>query len=411
MKLFILFSILITLASFFSYVNVKTFKLPSGISLMLMGTFVSFITIGIGIASPSFSESIRSELIIINFSDFVLGIILCFLLFAGSLHVRLDDLRKQAKVILSFSTAGTVISTFIVGYTLFYLLPVLGFETPLLYCLLFGALISPTDPIAVMGILKKANLQKSIETKITGESLFNDGIGVVVFITLINISVIGIENTSASSILLLFLQEAIGGIVVGLLIGYIGFKMMKTIDHFQTEILLSLAMVMGGYSLCHFLHVSGPLAMVIAGLTTGNIGKRVAMSDITRDYLEKFWEVTDEVLNAILFLLIGLEIVVVNFQFQYLITGIIMSILLIIIRYISLWIPVKLFFLKKNIETNALKIMTWGGLRGGISIALALSLPTNEYKNTLVSITFIVVLFSILVQGFTIEKVIKKFAK
>jgi monovalent cation:H+ antiporter, CPA1 family len=268
-------------------------------------------------------------------------------------------------------------------------------------------LISPTDPIAVIGILRKANISKSIEIKITGESLFNDGIAVVVFATILEVATAGIESFSASSVALLFLQEAIGGLVAGLIIGYFGFRLMKSIDHFQTEILISLAMVMGGYSLCRFLHVSGPLAMVVAGLITGNKGRREAMSDVTRDYLGKFWEVTDDILNAILFTLIGLELVVVSFQFNYLLIGLIIALLLIIARYISLWIPSHLFGFKKNLEKRTLEIMTWGGLRGGISIALALSLQNAMYKDIFVGITFVIVLFSILVQGFTIGRFIR----
>lgn len=408
MEIFLLFSVLISLAACFSYINVKFLKLPSGISLMLMGTIASLGIIGLGQLSNSFAGMVKEKLEMIDFSEFILGILLSFLLFAGSLHVQINDLKKSAKSIISFATFGTIISTFLVGFAFHYLMLLFHQDIPLLHCLLFGALISPTDPIAVMGILKKANLSKIVETNIVGESLFNDGIGVVIFATLLQIAMVGSENFGTKEISLLFIQEAIGGIVMGIAIGYAGYKLMKSIDHFQTEILISLAMVMGGYSLCHYLHVSGPLAMVMAGIITGNRGKAKAMSDTTRDYLEKFWEVTDEILNAILFMLVGLEIAIVNFKPHYIYTGLIMAVLIIVGRYFSLYLPSLLFGFKKTLNSKTLKIMTWGGLRGGISIALALSLPSHENKDMVVSVTFVVVLFSILVQGFTIEKVIKK---
>lgn len=408
MELFLIFSILITLAAFFSYLNIKFLKLPSGISLMMMGVFAAAGVIVTGYFSSGFTEMIREKLTLIDFSEFLLGILLSFLLFAGSLHVSIPDLKKSAKSIISFATIGTLISTLIVGYSLFYLLSAFHQNIPLIYCLLFGALISPTDPIAVMGILKKTNLSKNIETNIVGESLFNDGIGVVIFVTILKIATVGPENFGPTEIGMLFIHEAIGGVIIGLIIGFIGYKLMKSIDHFQTEILISLAMVMGGYSLCHSIHVSGPLAMVVAGLMTGNRGKELAMSDITRDYLGKFWEVTDEVLNAILFMLIGLEIVIVSFDMSYLAIGIITALIIIIARFVSLYVPAVLFRFKKVFGTKSLFIMTWGGLRGGISIALALSLPQNPYKDILVSITFVIVIFSILIQGITVEKVIKK---
>lgn len=375
---------------------------------MLMGVLVATGVIITGYFSVGFTEMIREKLSLIDFSEFLLGILLSFLLFAGSMHVSIPDLKKSAKSIISFATIGTLISTVAVGYSLFYLLSAFNQPIPLIYCLLFGALISPTDPIAVMGILKKTNLSKNIETNIVGESLFNDGIGVVIFATILKIASDGAENFGIADIGILFIQEAVGGIFMGLIIGFIGYKLMKSIDHFQTEILISLAMVMGGYSLCHSIHVSGPLAMVVAGLMTGNRGKELAMSDITKDYLGKFWEVTDEILNAVLFMLIGLEIVIVSFDLSYLTIGIITALIIIIARFVSLYIPAVLFRFKKVFGTKSLFIMTWGGLRGGISIALALSLPQNPYKNILVSITFVIVIFSILIQGITVEKVIKR---
>lgn len=373
-----------------------------------MGALVAIGVILTGYFSIGFTAMVQEKLQLIDFSEFLLGILLSFLLFAGSLHMNVGDLKKSAKFIISFATLGTLISTFLVGIALFYILSLLGLPVPLIYCLIFGALISPTDPIAVMSLLKKANLPKSIETNIVGESLFNDGIGVVIFATLLKVASVGIEHFGAVDIGLLFLQEAVGGIVAGLVIGIVGYKLMKSIDHFQTEILISLAMVMGGYSLCHYLHVSGPLAMVVAGIMTGNRGHKLAMSDVTRDYLGKFWEVTDEILNAILFMLIGLEIVIVQFNWGYITAGLLALVLCVLARFISLFLPAFLLGFKKEMGNKTLYIMTWGGLRGGISIALALSLPASPFKDVLVSITFVVVLLSILLQGFSIEKLIKK---
>jgi len=407
MDLFILFSVLITIAAFFSYLNIRFLKLPSGISLMIMGSITALGMIFISYFFPAVTHPLRERLAQIDFSEFLLGVLLSFLLFAGSLHVQLADLKKSAKVIITFASVGTLISTAVVGIALYYLTIFIALPIPFLYCLLFGALISPTDPIAVMGILKEAGLSKDIETKIVGESLINDGIGVVIFVTILQIVAVGHENFGVIDITLLFLQEAVGGVVTGLLIGYAGFILMKSIDHFQTEILISLAMVMGGYSFCHYIHVSGPLAMVVAGIITGNTGAAKAMSDNTRDYLGKFWEVTDEILNAILFMLIGLEIVFVDFRVGYILISIITVVLIVLSRFISLYGTSLLFRFKQEISNNTLKIMTWGGLRGGISIALALSIPPNPYKELIVSITFVIVLVSIVGQGLTIERFIK----
>lgn len=396
------------MTAIFSYVNVRTFKLPSGVSFMLMGTLVSVVLIILGKFFPGFAADQKAELEKFDFSEFLLGIMLSFLLFAGSLHVKLQELKDAAKSISVFAIFGTMTSTAIVGVALYYVAQLFMIDVPLIYCLLFGALISPTDPIAVMSILSKSKLPKNIQTNIIGESLFNDGIGVVIFTVILDIQISGIEHVTIWDIAKLFTQEAIGGMALGAVIGYIGYKMMKAIDHFQTEILISLAMVMGGYSLCHWLHVSGPLAMVIAGLITGNQARARAMSDVTRDYLEKFWEVLDEILNGLLFMLVGLEIMVIDFQWQYGFLGLIVTLVVLIARYISLWVPVQVFFLKKDFRSDSLKVMTWGGLRGGISIALALSLPPGQFKELFISITFVIVLFSILFQGLTIERLINR---
>ncbi len=411
MQIFILFSVLITLVAIFSYINTKFFKLPSAIMLMITGTIFSTLLIIFGRFSPDFTNYVKSMVSSIDFSEFLLGILLSFLLFAGSLHVNFQEMKKLWLSISSFATLGVAISTFLIGSALFSTLSLFNIDISFITCLLFGALISPTDPVAVMGILSKAGLSKSIETQITGESLFNDGIGVVIFLSILDVALKGVDNFQALSVFTLFMQEAVGGIVTGLLIGYIGYKMIKSIDNFQTEILISLAMVMGGYSLCHYIHVSGPLAMVVAGIIIGNKAKETAMSDISKDYLEKFWEVTDEVLNALLFLIIGLQLVIIEFKMNYLIIGLIISIILIIVRYFSLWSSTHLFFFKNKLEDKTLEIMTWGGVRGGISIALALSIPKDLNRDLIVSITFVIVFISIVLQGFTIEKLVKSYKK
>ena len=408
MHLFILFSILITLAATFSYINFRFFKLPPGIGLMVMGTIASLILIIAGQISFPLTEIVKQELLQFDFSEFVLGVLLSFLLFAGSLHVDFKLLKSSIKSVLSFALIGTLISTFLIGISAYFVFKQSGVNISFLPCLLFGALISPTDPVAVMGILKSANLSKSIEIKIVGESLLNDGIGVVIFATIMDMIISGVGNISITSVSILFLREAAGGIIMGLIIGYLGFLLMRSIDHFQTEILLSLAMVMGGYSLCHYLHVSGPLAMVVVGLITGSQGKNYGMKDNTRDYLLKFWEVIDEVLNAILFMLMGLEIIVISFNFKHIIIGLIIACLLLVVRYISLWIPASLFRFKNSLGNYALEIMTWGGLRGSISVALALSLPEDPYKRIFVPVTFVIVIFSVLVQGGSMGKLIKR---
>jgi CPA1 family monovalent cation:H+ antiporter len=411
MDIFIFFSVLITMAAVFGYVNVRFLKLPSGILYIIMGTITAVALIIAGRFFPSFSPYIQQKLVTLDFSEFLLGILLSFLLFAGSMRLHLGEIMASGKSIVVFSTVGVLISTFLFGTIAFYMLGLFNIHIPYINCLLFGALISPTDPVAVLSILKKSKISPAIKIKIEGESLFNDGVGIVVFITIMQVVISGTDNLKFSSVLLLFLQQAVGGIVMGIIIGYIGFRVVRSIDDFQTEILITLAMVMGGYSLCHFLHVSGPLAMVVAGLITGNKSLEEAMSDTTREYVEKFWEITDEVLNAILFILIGLQLAIISFQFNLLIIGLIMAILLVLVRYVSLWLPAILFFMKKERKDKTLPIMTWGGLRGGISIALALSLPQSMYKDIFVPVTFTIVLFSIIVQGFSMKWFVKKVAK
>lgn len=309
---------------------------------------------------------------------------------------------------MTFATIGTILSTFIVGGLMFLIFKLFHLPIRFIYCLLFGALISPTDPIAVLGILRKAKIPPSLELKISGESLFNDGVAVVIFITILEIAVGGTVDLSFADVALLFLKEAGGGLLLGALIGFIGYRALRSVDNYQVEVLITLAVVMGGYALADVLRVSGPLAMVVAGIITGNMGKETAMSDITRDYVGKFWEVIDEILNAILFLLIGFEMLVIKWTPQLFLIGSITILIVLLARWVSVAIPVFFLQFKNTFEKNALPILTWGGLRGGISVALALSLPKEMFNEEFAAITYIVVVFSIIVQGLTIGKLARK---
>lgn len=405
-----IFSGLLILAAAFAYFNQKMFRLPTAIGLMIMGLLLSIILLVLGFIFPQvvdYSEQLLSK---IDFSRLVLNVLLVFFLFAGALQIQLKQIKEQKWRILSFATIGVLISTALVG-TLFWLgLRLFDLHVNYLYCLLFGSIISPTDPIAVLGIMKKSRLPKVLEVRITGESLFNDGISVVVFISLYRIA--SKENsTDAADLLILLLQEVGGGLLLGMVLGYLGVKLLKTIDHYQTEVMITLAMVLGGHLIATTLHLSGPLSMVVAGLFVGNMGKSTAMSDTTIDYLNKFWEMLDEILNAALFVLIGLELMLIDFEWTY--AGIAALSVLIVIgsRYVAIAIPSLVISIRKTFSHNALLFLTWGGLKGGLSIAMALSLQDEMGKNLLVTTTYGVVLFSILVQGLTLQPVIKKLMK
>ena len=411
MEFFYIFSAILVISAIFAYINQKYIKLPGAIGLLLAGLLISLLVQGLGVVSPGFERAVEGWLSEIDFSEVLLEFMLSFLLFAGALHTDFEKLRQSKWPILVFATVGVMISTFITGTAFYYLLQLMGQPVAYIYCLLFGALISPTDPIAVLGILKKANIPKQLEVSITGESLFNDGVGVVVFIALFQVAQRGVENVSGGFIGELFLLEVGGGIGLGLLIGFIAFYFMKRLDHYQTEVLISLAVVTGGYSLAHFLHFSGPLAMVAAGLLIGNQGTQLAMSQITADYLTKFWEMVDEVLNAVLFVLIGLELMLIPFHSNYIVIGLISTVIVLLVRYIALAIPSYTLQLHRTFTPNTLPIMTWGGLRGGISIALALSLTTEMNRELIVAITYTVVLMSLMLQGLTIEPFIKRLSR
>lgn len=407
MSLIDIIAIVISLAAIFSFINHRTIRLPNTIGVMLIALMFSLLLLFI---DQFFSGISRHALTILNNIDFnrtLMEGMLSFLLFAGALHVNLDDLAKQKWVIGSLATGGVVVSTFIIGALSWMVFDLLGIDIGFGYCLLFGALISPTDPIAVLGILKKVGVPKSLETKITGESLFNDGVGVVVFLVLLGI-VTGGEEIDAGHIAVLFIQEAIGGGALGLLLGWLAYRMLQQVDNYQVEVLITLALVMGGYSLAGALHLSGPIAMVVAGLLIGNHGRRLAMSDTTREHLDTFWELMDEVLNAVLFVLIGLEVLVLSFSASIWLAAALLIPLVLLSRFVSVGIPVSLLRLRLKFTPGAVRVLTWGGLRGGISVALALSLPLGVERDVILTVTYAVVIFSIVVQGLTIGRLVNK---
>lgn len=404
MGMFSLIAILISLAAIFSYINFRLIKLPTTIGILLITILTSLVIVILGLFGlGEIHVKAAYALNRMDFNKTLMDGMLSFLLFAGALHVNLEDLSKHKYIIIILATFGIVANTFIVGSLAWLVFALVNIKLSYIYCLLFGALIAPTDPIAVIGILKKAGISKSLETKITGESLFNDGVAVVVFLILLEIATGGHEVTF-KHISFLFLEEAVGGIVFGFAVGMIAFFMLKAVDNYQVEILVTLALVMGGYALANMLHVSGPIAVVVAGLLIGNKGRLLAMSEKTRGHLDSFWELIDEVLNAVLFLMIGMEVLVVTMKINYLIAGLIMIPIVLIARFISVGVPVTLMRFLKEFSPNAIKILTWGGLRGGISVALALSLPAGESREVLLAITYIIVVFSIVAQGLTIGR-------
>ena len=412
MDAYLISTILIFLSAIFGYINVKYLKLPNTIGLMIITIVFTLAVILLSYFDPTLLNFEKSIISKIDFRSVLLDEMLSFLLFAGALHTNFEQLKIQRWPIFLFSTLGVLTSTFLVGGVMFFVLQLLGLPVDFIYCLLFGALISPTDPIAVLGILKKAGVPKKLETKIVGESLFNDGVGVVVFLTIFQIAESGVENVAAFDVFKLFGQEVIGGIVLGLVLGYITYRLMKSIDDFDIEVIITLAAVMGGTVIAHKLHLSAPLAMVTAGLVVGNDTVREsAMSETTERYVDKFWELIDILLNAILFVLIGMEMLVLVIEGKYIIAGLLAIPIVLLCRYISLFLPIKFFEKKLDFVPNTNLIMTWGGLRGGISIALALGLSGEMHRDLFLVITYIVVIFSIIAQGLTVGNLVKKLKK
>ncbi|MGF7232660.1 cation:proton antiporter [Arachidicoccus sp.] len=408
MELYNSFAVIIVLAAVFGYINVRFIKLPSAIGVMIISLVGSLMMIGLEKLYPNLFQETLRLIKSLDFYTILMKVMLSFLLFAGSIHINVKEMRKERRSIITFSTIGVLLSTIMVATLSYLICHLFGLPIGFIYCLLFGALISPTDPIAVMEILKSSNIAKSLEMKISGEALFNDGIAVVIFLTILEAMRLGVDKLTFVNVLLLFLREAGGGLLFGFLLGYIAYVALRTIDDYKVGVMITLAVVMGGYMLADYMHISGPITMVIAGIFIGNKGRRFGMSEVTRDYVDKFWELVDEALNVILFLLIGMEMLVINFSISYLWIGMCAIVIVLVSRYVSVSIPIIILKYKKNMERNEIGILTWSGVRGGISVALALSLPYSSESELIVSITYIIVLFSIIVQGLTVEKVVKR---
>jgi len=405
MRLFDIIAILLSLSAVFSWLNYRVLKLPTAIGLMLSALLMSLM-----LQVPLFGgleHQAEAMLASIDFDETLLHGMLSFLLFAGALHVNLNDLAQQRWVIGILSTVGVVGATFLIAGGIYYVFLWLAIDVPFIYCLLFGSLISPTDPIAVLGILKSAGAPKTLETKITGESLFNDGVAVVVFLVLAEIAA-GHADVSFTSVATLFFKEAIGGLVFGLLTGSLAFFMLTKVDNYQVEVLITLALVTGGYATAEHLHLSAPIAIVVAGLLIGNHGRLAAMSEKTREHLDTFWELVDEVLNAVLFVLIGLEVLVISLREDYLLAGALAIPLILLVRLFSVGLPITLMRSFRSFTPGVVSILTWAGLRGGISVALALSLPSGEMRDVLLTVTYVVVVFSILVQGLSLGPLVRR---
>ena len=408
MSLFNIIAVLITLSALFSYINYQYIKLPTTIGVMLIALLMSLTMMGVDkLAIVNLKSPVNELLGQIDFNQVLMHGMLSFLLFAGALQINLNDLSKNKWIIGGLATGGVIASTIIVGSLTWEILKLLHIEIPFIYALLFGALISPTDPIAVIGILKTANAPKSLETTIAGESLFNDGVGVVVFLVILGLTTEA-NGIQASHVITLFIEEAVGGVIFGLALGLIGYWMLRSIDNYQVEILITLALVMGGYALATKIHTSGPIAIVVAGLLIGNHGRHTAMSDKTREHLDMFWELVDELLNAVLFVLIGMEVLILAFRLDYIFASVATIPIVLFARFICVGVPISLLRLRKQFPPKAVRIMTWGGLRGGISVALALSIPIGPERNVIVAITYAVVIFSIVVQGLTIGMLARK---
>jgi CPA1 family monovalent cation:H+ antiporter len=412
MDYFVIASILVLLSATFGYINVRFLKLPNTIGLMLITIVFTFGVFALSFFDNTLLEAERYIIGQIDFKTLLLDVMLSFLLFAGALHTDFDQLKEQRMPIMVFSTLGILVSTFLVGTALYYVLPLIGLDVPYIHCLLFGALISPTDPIAVLGILKKAGVPKKLEIKIVGESLFNDGVGVVVFLTLFEIASLGAGSIEVSQIAKVFAVEVFGGLALGIGLGWLAFTFMRRIDDYEIEVIITLAVVMMGTVVAHKLHLSAPLAMVAAGLVIGNTQTRAgAMSNEVEEYIDKFWELIDVLLNILLFVLIGMEMLVLTYQGNYLLAGLLAIPIVLLCRFLSLLFPVNFFKERLDFVPKTAQMMTWGGLRGGISIALALGLSGEMHRDLFLFITYIVVVFSILVQGLTLERLVKRIYK
>lgn len=405
MSIYFALTILICLSAAFAYVNQRFLKLPFVIGLFLLSTVLSLIVITSRLWLHIPDDDIKNMIENAHIDQIILNVLLGFLLFAGALHTNWNNLKQQLRPIATFAVGGVLLSTVIIAGLFYGAAQLFDLKINFIYCLIFGALISPTDPIAVLGILTKANVPKRVEYTIVGESLFNDGIGVVVFISLLHTLHSG--TFSFSDFGLLFIQEAVGGIFFGFIFGYILHVLLRSVDHYQTEVLLTLAFVMGGYGMFNYFHISGALAMVVMGLMVGNFRTEKAMSNVTEEYVRKFWELFDVILNALLFIIIAFVIIVIDFETKYIWLGVVSILIVLLSRIIVVYLPHLVAPKLLKLTNKDAKIIVWGGLRGGLSIALALSLPDNEARDLLLVVTYACVLFSIIVQGLTIGNVAK----
>ena len=398
-------AVLITLAAGLAYLNHRVIRMPMTIGLVLLALLLS--TAIMILDQFGLPVKVRAAHLVqgIDFRKILLDGMLGLLLFAGALHINLCDLLDKKLEIGIFATMGVLASTVMVGAAIYGFSICFNLNLNFLDSLLFGALISPTDPIAVLGILKKIGAPKSLETKIAGESLFNDGIGVVIFLLLLEIG--GGGEPTPGHVLGLLAEEALGGALFGLAAGYLIYRLLRSVNEYKIEVMLTLALAAGGYPLATALHLSAPIAMVLAGLLIGNHGRRLAMSATTREHLDMFWEMVDAILNAVLFVLIGLEVLVLSFKGWYLLAGFLAVPITLLARWISIGLPIGVLRFWRDFSPGAVRVMTWGGLRGGISVALALSLPASSPRELILAMTYVVVVFSILVQGLTVTRLIK----
>ncbi len=411
MDLFVVITLLVIVSAFFSYLNARFIKLPGTIGIVLIATIVSIAILVVDKLDPSTAKYLTKLAKNIDFSKVVLNIMLGFLLFSSAFNLDGKKLKKEMRPVLVLSTLGVILSTAIFGLLLYYLAPLFHIHMPLIYCLLFGALVSPTDPVAVSAIVKNSKLPAHLETIISGESLFNDGVGLVLFVIILEITQVGEKNIEASKVLVLIVKEVLGGILAGAVLGYLAQRLMKSVKDFQTIVLISLALVMGLSVLATIFEFSIPLSVVTAGLFAGSHSINQDNKERSHESLEKFWQLVDEMLNTILFVMIGLQLINLPFVNNYWITGSISIAFILIARWLSIMLP--LTFLRHSLQVNYsnINVMTWAGLRGGISIALALTLPNTPYRHLILSGSYFIVIFSVIVQGLTLNAMINRSAK
>lgn len=398
-------AILFVLAALFSWLNHRFVRLPSSIALLLLSLATSLAVVALGMLGLDAQRLAQAVLDKVQLDQALLNGMLSFLLFAGALQVDLGDLAGRKWAVGFLASLGVVLSTVLVGGFMWVVFKLLGQNVPLVWCLLFGALISPTDPISVLAILKHARVEKSLEVKLAGESLLNDGFAVVLFVLLLGVAVGG-EKATVALVAEMFVREVVGGALFGLAAGYAAYRMLASVDDYQVEILVTLALVTGGYALASELGVSGPIAIVVAGVLIANHGRKYSMPATSRGRIDSFWVLIDEVLNAVLFVMIGLELLRLDFDPRYAWAAAAAIPAVLLARLLSVSLAALVPGLRKQFPPYAIGILTWAGLRGGVSVALALSLPNSRFRDALIMLTYAVVVFSIVVQGLTLARLV-----